>query len=173
MRGAGDIQAQPNIFTTRWVVDNNSPRAALAFSLTRQILPTLNVGIEFMPASDRYAPIAHWRFLEAKGWQPAIAISTSTAWPSSKVSGNAHSLTVANSVGGGFSAYVAASYAPDSDLWYMPAGLNYRINEDWSSRMMWDGNNLHPIITYNSGDIRTSFILLDGKSPTLSLSFSF
>ncbi|MGY8732110.1 MAG: hypothetical protein ACKVK0_08225 [Pirellulales bacterium] len=173
MRGAGDVQAKPNIFTTRWVADSNSPRSALSFSLTRQIIPSLNVGVEYMPSSDRYSPVASWRFLEADRWQPAVAISTSSAWPSSTVSGNAHFITVANSLGNGVSAYLAAAYAPDGDIWYMPAGLNYRINDDWSSRLMYDGDNYHPIITYSSGDLRTSFILLDGESPTLSVSFSF
>ena len=173
MRGAGDSQAKPNILTSRWVIDNNSPRAALEFSYTRQILPTLNVGVEYMPSSERYSPVANWRFLEADGWRPAMAIGTSSAWPSSEVSGNAHSLTIANSLGAGVSAYVAASYAPDIDSWYMPFGLNYRISDKWSTRAMYDGNNYHPIVTYNSGDLRTSFILLDGKSPTLSVSFSF
>ncbi|MBC8371820.1 MAG: hypothetical protein H8E25_17595 [Planctomycetes bacterium] len=154
-------------------MDKNSPRSALSYSYTRQVYPTLNVGVEYMPSSNRYAPVANWRFLEADGWRPAIAISTSSAWPSSLVSGNAHFLTVANGLGNGFSAYVAAAYAPDGDLWYMPAGLNYRISDDWSSRLMYDGDNLHPIITYNFQDIRTSLILLDGESPTLSVSYSF
>ena len=173
MRGAGDSQAKPNILTSRWVIDNNSPRSALEFSYTRQILPTLNVGVEYKPASERYSPVANWRFLEADGWQPAMAIGTSSAWPSSEISGNAHSLTIANSLGAGISAYVAASYAPDSDSWYMPFGLNYRISDKWSTRAMYDGNNYHPIVTYDSGDLRTSFILLDSKSPTLSVSFRF
>lgn len=173
MRGAGDSQAKPNILTSRWVIDNNSPRSALEFSYTRQILPTLNVGVEYKPASERYSPVANWRFLEADGWQPAMAIGTSSAWPSSKVSGNAHSLTIANSLGYDMSAYIAASYAPDNDSWYMPFGLNYYINDSWSSRIMYDGDNYHPIVTYKTENLRTSFILLDSKSPTVSVSFSF
>ena len=173
MRGAGNIQDKPHSLTTRWVIDNNSPRASLEFSLTRMILPNLSAGIEFMPESDRYSPVVNWRFIEASGWRPAVTVGTSSAWPSSKVSGNAYILSIGNSIAKGLSAYVAASYAPSGDLWQIPAGLNYRINKDWSSHLMYDGDKLHPIITYSYGDIRTSFILLDSKSPTLAVSFSF
>ncbi|MDP6963746.1 MAG: hypothetical protein QGF46_06220, partial [Planctomycetota bacterium] len=164
MRGSGDVQTKDNILTTRLVLDGDSPRSKLQFSYLRQILPNLNAGVEYMPSSDRYSPVINWRFMNADGWLPALAVGSSSAWPSSKVSGNAYFLTAANSLGNGFSAYVSAAFAPDGDIWYMPAGLNYKLNEDWSARLMYDGDNLHPLVSYTFLDLRTSFIMLDGDT---------
>ncbi len=55
----------------------------------------------------------------------------------------------------------------------MPAGLNYKINDKWNTRVMWDGTNLHPILTRYIDDWSLSLLLLDGTDPTLSVSVGF
>lgn len=126
-----------------------------------------------MPRSDRWNPVWNWRLVDAKGWRPAIALGQSSAWPSSKTSGSAFMLTAAQSFGKGVSGYLTASYAPDGDLWQMPAGLSWQITETWSTRAMWDGSKLHPIATFHKDDWSMSLILLDGKDPTMAFSIGF
>ena len=126
-----------------------------------------------MPGKNRISPIVNWRFREAQGEAPALALGMGTAWPSSKASGQAYSLTAARALGKDFSGYVAASYAPDANLWFAPAGLQYRLNRDWSTKVMWDGDRLHPVVTHHAEQWSLSFLLLDGRDPTLSFSVGF
>jgi hypothetical protein len=129
--------------------------------------------MEFMPRKNRWSPVWNWRLIEADGWRPAIALGQSSAWPSSKTSGSAFTLTAAQSFGKGFSGYLSASYAPNGDLWQIPAGVNWRVNQDWTTRIMWDGNNLHPIVTRHIDNWSMSLIMLDGSDPTLAFSIGF
>ena len=151
----------------------DSGRAPIEFSLAHRLTDSFRLGVEYMPRDDRWNPVWNWRFLEASGWRPALLLGQSSAWPSSKASGSAFSFTVAQSLGRGVSAYVAASYAPDGDLWQMPAGLNWQVTEEWSTRLMYDGANFHPILTRHQKDWSMSLMLLGGTDPTVAYSYSF
>ncbi|MDP6129554.1 MAG: hypothetical protein QF389_06970 [Planctomycetota bacterium] len=157
----------------RRVLVTGSARAPIEFSLVRKWTPSFRAGLEYMPRDERWAPVWNWRILKATKTRPAIALGQSTAWPSSKTSGSAFSLSAAKSIAKDWSAYLSASYAPNGDLWQMPAGLNYKINDKWNTRVMWDGTNLHPILTRYIDDWSLSLLLLDGTDPTLSVSVGF
>jgi len=163
----------PWSLSMRQVLVKGSERAPTEFSLVRQLFPNFRGGLEYMPRSDRVSPVWTWRFLEADGWQPAVALGQSSAWPSSKTDGSAFLLTAAQDFGEGWGGYVSVSYAPRGDLWQVPAGASWRFHDAWSSRLMWDGDNLHPILTHHHGRWSVSLILLDGKDPTISASFGF
>ena len=55
----------------------------------------------------------------------------------------------------------------------MPGGVNWQLNEAWTTRLMWDGANLHPIVTHHFDTLSLSLMMLDGRDPTLAISFGF
>jgi hypothetical protein len=164
---------KPWSFSMRQVLVKGSNRAPTEFSLVRQFGESFRAGAEFMPRADRWHPVWNYRILEATEAHPALAIGQSSAWPSSKTSGSAFTLTTAQGFGNGLSGYLSVSYAPDGDLWQVPGGINWRFHEHWSSRLMWDGGNLHPVVTYHQDVWSMSLLLLDGEDPTFSMSVGF
>ena len=167
------MQNQPWSFNTRRTLITGADRSPIEFSLLRQLTPSFRAGLEYMPRDGRVAPLWNWRLLEATDHRPALVLGQGTAWPSGKVTGAAYSLTVAQAFSDGWSAYVSASYAPDNQLWQMPAGVQRRLSKEWSTKMMWDGSKLHPFLTYHGEQVNISLLLLDGKIPTLGLSVLF
>ena len=155
------------------MLTTGAARAPIEFNLSRRFSESLMVGVEYMPRDNRISPTWNYRLIERTDSRPAVAVGQGTAWPSGKVTGSAYSLTVADSIGAGISAYISASYAPDQSLWQIPAGLNWRFDEDWSTRLMWDGENLHPFLSYSLPDWDLGLLLLDQRYPTLAASFSF
>jgi hypothetical protein len=145
----------------------------MEFFVVRRINSDLRVGAEFRPEDRRLVPTWNYRLINATDTIPEVAIGQSTAWPSSKTDGSAYSLSIAQTFGDAWSAYLSASYAPNGDLWQMPAGLNYRISDQWSTRAMWDGSNLHPVLTHQHENMSYSFLLLGGTDPTLTVAFGF
>ena len=138
-----------------------------------RIFPNLRAGLSWMPRDNRASPVWNWRLREGTTKTPAIVLGQSTAWPSSKVSGEAYSLTFAQPINEECSAYVSASYAPDGPKWYVPAGVNWAFTEQWVARLLWDGVHLHPAISHTRGAWNFGFMLLDGKDPTITTSFAF
>jgi hypothetical protein len=157
----------------RRVLQSDKNRAPVEFYVVRQLSPNLRVGAEYRPRDDRLVPVWNLRILEATKSRPEIAIGQSTAWPSSKTDGSAFSLSAGQSLGDGWTAYLSAVYAPNGDLWQIPAGLNYRMNDRWSARTMWDGSQLHPVLTHHSEDWSLSLLLLGGTDPTISVAVGF
>ena len=173
VQGSGKIQEQVFSLTTRWINSTKTLRAPLAFTLVRLFGESFRIGIEHMPKSDKSFLVWNWRLLEATPKTPALAIGQSSAWPSSEVTGSAFSVTAAQALNANWHAYLSASFAPDQARWFLPAGLAYRLTPAFKARAMWDGNRLHPAISYQQSDWGLSFFLLDGRDPTLSLSVGF
>ena len=181
VQAEGDAQPTPFSFTTR-IVSGNTERAPLEFSLVYLFRSNFRAGIEYMPShgekNARWVPLANWRLVEADGKRPAVALGMSSAWPSSRVKGEAYSLTLAQAWGQNWSGYASVSFAPkaerSADKWYQPLGLSYRWSKHWQSRLMWDGNKMHPAVSYvSNSDWSASVFLLDGKNPTLSVTYGF
>jgi hypothetical protein len=54
------------------------------------------------------------------------------------------------------------------------AGLNMRLRKDLSSLIQFDGVKVHPTLTYTFNDTHSlTFLMIRGKSPGLTYTFSF
>ena len=173
MRSLDELQEKPWSFTTRLVGNPDTARAPLEFSLVRQWTPEFRFGVLRIPKDDSWSPIWNYRFWDSEDRATTAAIGQSGAWPSSRTTGAAYSLTAGHSWGGGLSTYASASYAPDANLWYIPMGARWKFDPNWSTRVMWDGIELHPAVTYHQDGWNLSFLMLDGRDPTLSFSVAF
>ena len=97
-------------------------------------------------------------------------IGTSSAWPSGDVDGNALTITAASMIGMDTSVTFGAAYIPDAEEWRSPASVSYRIKDGLSATVMYDGENLHPIMTIDRVGASIQLILLGGEDPAIAVS---
>ena len=157
----------------RNVLADDSNREKLELSLSHRVNPDLQIGLEYGADSDEYFPMFNYRLLEAEEGRPAVILGTSSAWPSGEVDGNAFFISAANMLTPRSSGSISLSYTPDDDSWKVPASYRYVLSQDFDASLIWDGDTLHPLVTWRGGRINLSFILLGGEDPTISTTVAF
>ncbi len=172
MWGAGQIQSGSWSLTGRFILVD-SERSPIEFSLVHRLRRDLQVGLEYDQEERQLFPLLNWRFMDATDEHPALALGTSSAWPSTEVDGNALFVTAAQNLGAGFSGSASLSYGIEDERFRVPASLNYTLGEAWTGALIYDGDNLHPILTLHRPPLSYSLILLNGEEPTISVSWGF
>lgn len=160
-------------FTARTILVEDTNREPLEFSLVHRLRDDLQVGIEAAIDAEKFYPMANYRILEATDDQPALVLGTSSAWPSDDVGGNAVTLTAAQMLGPRVSGSLSLSYMLENSKWRVPASLHYGIRPNLDGTLMYDGQHLHPLLTWRSDNLSFSFILLNVSDPALSVSVGF
>ena len=131
------------------------------------------MGLEVGVDSDDYYPMMNYRILDATEEHPALVIGTSSAWPSDEVDGNAVTLTAAQMLGPRLSGSLTLAHILDDSKLRMPASLRYGIRPNLEGTLMFDGTQLHPLLTWRRDNFSFSFIMLGAEDPTLSVSIGF
>lgn len=131
------------------------------------------MGLEVGVDSEEYYPVMNYRILDATEEHPALVIGTSSAWPSDEVDGNAVTLTAAQMLGPRLSGSLTLAHILDNSEWRMPASLRYGIRPNLEGTLMYDGTQLHPLLTWRKDNFSVSFIMLGAEDPTLSVSVGF
>jgi len=155
------------------VLVEDSGREPVEFSVVHRLRNDLQVGLEGAPQSGNLFPVVNWRILEAGPNTPAVVVGTSSAWPSSKGEGNAVFVTAAQLLAPGVSGSVSLSYGLDEKKWQVPASVRTHIAPNVEGTLVFDGDQFHPLVTYRLEDLSFSFILLNVKDPTISVSWTF
>ena len=138
--------------------------------MIRPVNERFQVGIEYDYMEDQLHPVMVYRVIDATENSPAIMVGTSSAWPSGDVDGNALTLTAASMVGEDMSVTIGAAYILENEDWRTPASLSYRIREGLSASVMYDGDNLHPLMTIDRVGASIQLILLGGEDPAIAVS---
>jgi len=172
VRGAGEIQSRSWSLTGRFVLVD-SDRSPVEFSLAHRLRDDLQIGLEYDEEEGAIYPLVNWRFLDATDKRPALALGISSAWPSTEVDGSALFVTAAQNLWAGFSGSVSVSYGIDEERFRVPASLFYSFNEDMTGTLLYDGENLHPILTLNRSSLSYSLILLNAEEVAISVSWGF
>mgnify|MGYP001235841238 CR=1 FL=1 len=146
-------------------------RAPLEYSLFHVVNESLQVGIEYDYAEDQFHPAAAYRLLEATDSTPAVILGTSSAWPSGEVDGSAFMLNVADMISEDISLAVGTAYVHESEEWLYTANLAMRLKEGLSASFMYDGANVHPVMTLDREGTSIQFILFNGEDPGIAVSF--
>lgn len=157
----------------RNILAEETNREKLEFSLTHLLTPDLQIGLEHGADSNEYFPLVNYRLMDATDGMPAIILGTSSAWPSGEVDGNAFFISAATLLNSRTSGSVSLSYTPDDGSWKIPGSLQYTLSQTLDGSLIWDGDDLHPLVTWRGGKINLSFILLGGEDPTISTTVSF
>ncbi len=157
----------------RNVLTEDTNREKLEFSLVHRLDPNLQIGLEWGADSNDFYPMANYRLIDADEGRPAIILGTSSAWPSGEVDGNAFFISAANLLTPRSSGSLSLSYTPDDGSWKVPASYRYSLSQDFDASLIWDGDDLHPLVTWRGGGLNLSFILLGGEDPTISTTVAF
>ncbi|MDG1456183.1 MAG: hypothetical protein P8R38_08230 [Planctomycetota bacterium] len=157
----------------RNVLAENTNREKLEFSLVHRISADLQAGLEYGADSNELFPMVNYRLLSATESTPAIILGTSSAWPSGEVDGNAFFISTASMLSDRSSGSLSLSYTPDDESWKIPASYRYVISDQIDGTLIWDGEDLHPLLTWRGSKINLSLILLSGEDLTLSTTVNF
>lgn len=160
-------------FTTRTILTEETNREPLELSLVHRLREDLQIGIEVGVDSEEFHPVVNYRLLDATEDYPTVILGTSSAWPSGEVDGNAVTLTAAQLLGPRLSGSLSLAYIIDNSSWRIPASLRYGIAPGYEATLIYDGDDLHPLLTWRSGPLSLSFIMLGAEDPTLSISVGF
>ena len=80
-------------------------------------------------------------------------------------------LNVAGMIGENMSLAVGTAYALESEEWLYTANLAVRLKEGLSASFMYDGANVHPIMTLDGEGASIQLILFNGEEPGIAVSF--
>ena len=100
-----------------------------------------------------------------------MILGTSSAWPSGEVDGSAFMLNVADMISEDISLAVGTAYVSESEEWLYTANLAVRLKERLSASFMYDGTNIHPVMTLDREGTSIQFILFNGEEPGIAVSF--
>ena len=153
----------------RSILEEETNREPLEFSILHRVQDNLHVGIEVGVDSEELYPVANYRILDATEEHPALVIGTSSAWPSSEVDGNALTLTAAQMLGSQFSGSIGLAYILDNSDWKVPGSVRYGLGGGYVATMIYDGDAVHPLITWRNDAFSFSFIMLGAEDPTISV----
>lgn len=157
----------------RNVLVEETNREKLVFSLVNRVSNDLQIGLEYGADSKELYPMINYRLTKATENFPALILGTSSAWPSGEVDGNAFFLSAATLLSDRSSGSLSISYTPDNDSWDIPASYRFVLSDEFDASLIWDGNDLHPLVTWRGKRLNMSFILLGGEDPTISTTVAF
>ena len=120
-------------------------------TLTYQVLPELSIGAEYNPAANDFGPLANWRVLRETERRPALILGTSSDRIGTP-DGRAYYATLSKDLEAATSLpvapYIGASYGEFDHETVGIAGLFIRWDERLSSTHLWDGHNLHHVLSH-------------------------
>jgi hypothetical protein len=130
-------------------VDTEIDRPRWRATANRQLLPTLQVGVEWNVAAEEIDPLATWFLWTETEHRPALFLGTSSDRIGSPKGEQAYYLTGAKYLAPiRTSPYVSLNYSEWSDGWNVPFGANVELGGGFSARPMYDGQRTHLLGMY-------------------------
>ena len=135
----------------RVIPDIDVERAQARTTVTYALLPSLSVGLEFNPVANDLGPLANWRVWDEEENRPALIVGTSSDRIGTE-SGRAFFATLSKDLEGltglPIAPYAGASYGEFDHETVAIGGLFVRWAERWSSTHLFDGHNLHHVLSH-------------------------
>ncbi len=154
------------------MIPGQIPRAQFRNTLMYRVNADLQVGVEYNPLAPDVGPLLNWRVVREGDDRPAVIVGTSSDRIGTP-SGRAYYLTVSKSLGEGVGLYVGASYSGFEKKLLIPAGVSLQFDEQWSSLLVYDGVNFHPMVTHTWDRYGLTLLLANLKYPGISISLGF
>lgn len=139
-----------------------------------RVSPDLQVGVEYNPLANDVGPLLNWRALREKvgDWQPAVILGTSSDRIGTP-SGRAVYVTISKTIAKGIGVYVGASYSGYENRVLIPVGASFQLDEHWSSLLVFDGVNFHPMASYSWDKYSLTLLLANTRYPGIGISVGF
>jgi hypothetical protein len=173
--GAGHDIAHRWTFGLR-LLTNQIPRASVRTTLTYRFHERVQAGIEYNPRVDEVGVIANVLLLRETEKRPALMVGTSTdriGTPSGQSFYATLSKNLRRETGLPIAPYVGAAYGTFDDRLRPIAGLNITLNRKFSLTGTFNGVNVHGLLTFTHQHHSWSLVMVKGKDPGMSYSFSF
>ena len=175
MSGAGN-QTQYKWTLGVRLLTHQIPRAAVRTTLTYQIHPRLQLGVEYNPRAGEFKPLMNLFIVTEKRRRPALMFGTSTDRIGTP-RGQAFFATVSKNLkeptGLPIAPYVGAAYGTFDHRLRPIAGLTVFLGKGFSLINTFNGVQVHPVLNFTHGRHALSLVMVKGRQPGMSYSVRF
>jgi hypothetical protein len=173
--GAEQKEQQRFTFGVRYIPDQID-RAELRTTLTYRVIPRVTLGVEYNPLASDVSPLANWLAVSEKKYRPALMFGTSSDRIGTP-DGQSYYATLSKNLEPWIklpiAPYVGAAYGTYKDELRPIAGANITFSEHVSSLVIYDGERVHPTLSWTQGRHVFTFLLVEGTDPGVAYSISF
>jgi hypothetical protein len=167
--------------THRWtfglrLLTHQIPRASVRTTLTYRFHERVQAGVEYNPRADEVGVIANILLLGETANRPALLVGTSTdriGTPSGQSFYATFSKNLRRETGLPISPYVGAAYGTFDDQLRPVAGLTIALSRRFSLLGTFNGVNVHGLLNFTHKQHTLSLVMVKGRDPGMSYSFSF
>lgn len=152
------------------------PRAAVRTTLTYQLHPRLQVGIEYNPRAGEFAPLMNLLILTETRRRPALMFGTSTdriGTPSGQAFFATVSKNLKEATGLPIAPYVGAAFGTYDHRFRPIGGLTIFLGKGFSVIATYNGVQVHPVLSFTHDRHALSLIMVKGRHPGMSYSVRF
>jgi len=173
--GAEQVDLEKWTFGVRYI-RNQIKRAELRTTLTARLHPRLSLGVEYNPLEADVSPLMNWLAVGETNRYPALMLGTSSDRIGTP-NGQSYYATASKNLrawtGLPIAPYVGAAYGTYDDELRAIGGANLTLSERASALVIYDGVHVHPTLSWTQGPHVATFLLVEGKDPGISYSYSF
>lgn len=153
------------------------PRANWRTTLTYRLHPQVHLGVEYNPRVGEVRPLLTVIPLKETHKRPALIFGVSSDRIGTP-SGTSVYLTASKDLTAAtklpIAPYAGVVYGSFERRWRAIGGLQVRVNDKFTSTVIFDGVKIHPTFTYNFKRRHAlTYLSIFGYKPGLSYSFSF
>jgi hypothetical protein len=151
-------------------------RAKWRNTLTYQVNERLSVGVEYNPLAGKVSPLANFVAVKETEKRPALILGTSSdriGTPSGQSFYATLSKSLERETGLPIAPYIGVAYGTYENKARVIGGLNIYFPKNFSSTILYDGVNVHPLLNYTYRRHQFAFVLVQGKKAGFSYSVSF
>jgi hypothetical protein len=155
---------------------NQIPRAAVRTTLTYQLHPRLQLGVEYNPRAGEFAPLMNLVILTETKARPALMIGTSTdriGTPSGQAFFATVSKNLKDATGLPIAPYAGAAFGTYEHRLRPIGGLTIFLGKGFSLIATYNGVQVHPLLNFTHGRHALSLIMVKGRDPGMSYSVRF
>jgi hypothetical protein len=152
------------------------PRAAVRTTLTYQLHPRLQVGVEYNPRAGEFAPLMNFLILKETRRRPALMFGTSTdriGTPKGQAFFATVSKNLKDATGLPIAPYVGASFGTYDHRFRPVGGLTIFLGKGFSLIATYNGVQVHPLLNFTHGRHALSLVMVKGRLPGMSYSVRF
>jgi hypothetical protein len=155
-------------------VDTDLPRPRWRATVSRRLMRTLQVGLEWNPVVSEVNPTATWFLLTETDTRPALFLGTSSARIGSPVHQQAYYATLARSFPEWrVSPYVSLEWSEWDQGWNVPFGATLDVGGGIGLRPMYDGHRSHLVASWTGARWSAGLVWAWYERPGVTLSTGF